>query len=146
MNEVITREKLLFEEDVHLTDVKEFGFSWQAFAAKSAAIPSQGLRFDIYFKGEVKGDRLKGTIEGVDYLTVRSDGRLFLTLKATITTDDGAAIAVSESGINDNGILRLNMDFHTHDSRYTWLNQKHVWGAGTVDFNTGTVIIKGYEQ
>jgi len=145
-NEVINNEHLIFEEDVRLTDVKEYGFSWQQFAANNTPIPAEGIKFDIHFEGEVTGDRVEGTIKGVDYLTVRADGRLFLDLRAAITTKDGAVISVTESGINDKGNLRLNMDFHTNDRRYTWLNQKHMWGVGTVNFATGAVKIKGYQN
>lgn len=144
--EFLQVDNLLFEEDVRLTEVKEYGFSWQDFASQTSPIPAEGLKFDIHFEGDVMGDRVAGKIKGVDYLTVRSDGRLFLSLHAAITTHDGARINVIESGINDQGKLRLNMDFHTNDSRYTWLNQKHVWGVGTVDFATGAVRIKGYQN
>ena len=145
-DEFITESSLLFEEDVRLTEVKEYGFSWQQFAQNNAPLPAEGVRFDIHFEGEVIGERVEGTIKGVDYLTVRADGRLFLDLHAAITTKDGARINVTESGINDRGNLRLSMDFHTNDERYTWLNRKHVWGIGTVDFATGDVKIKGYQN
>ncbi|ELR69487.1 hypothetical protein C900_05019 [Fulvivirga imtechensis AK7] len=137
---------LLFEEEVRLTNVKEYGFSWERFASGKEPIPAEGLRFDIHFEGDVSGDLVAGTIKGVDYLTVRADGRLFLQLYAAITTNDGAVISVTESGINDNGHLRLNMDFHANDDRYRWLNHKHVWGLGTVNFETGEVKIKGYHR
>lgn len=146
MNNVVHEEKLLFEEDVRLIDVKEYGFSFKSFAEKSQPIPPEGLQFDIHFDGVVTGDLLNGTIKGVDYLSIRSDGRLFLNLQASITTHDGALIKVTESGINDNGNLRLNMDFHTNDERYRWLNHKHVWGMGSVNFQTGQVKIKGYQH
>lgn len=142
----VAQDMLLFEEDVRLTEVKEYGFSWQDFAEQKVPIPAEGLRFDIYFEGDVTGDRIRGTIKGVDYLTVRADGRLFLNLQAAITTHDDVVIKVTESGINDQGKLRLSMDFHTNDQRYRWLNYQHVWGLGTVDFATGAVKIKGYQN
>ena len=80
--EVINSSTLLFEEDVHLTGVTEYGFSWQDFAQQKAPIPAEGLKFDIHFEGQVTGDVVEGTIKGVDYLTVRADGRLFLNLHA----------------------------------------------------------------
>ena len=145
-NEVLTESNLLFEEEVHLTQINSYGFSWEQFAVKGEPIPAEGARFDIHFEGNVTGDALQGTITGVDYLTVRADGRLILDLHATITTDDGAHIKVEESGINDNGSLRLTMNFHTCDSRYQWLNHKQVWGVGTVNFETGQVKIKGFQH
>lgn len=144
--EVMQDHELLFEEDVVLTGVKDYGVSWEQFAAGTAPIPPEGLKFDIHFEGAVTGDRVNGKINGVDYLTVRSDGRLFLDLHASIETADGATIKVKESGINAQGTLRLNMDFHTNDKRYKWLNHIHVWGAGSVDFATGKVKIQGYQH
>ncbi len=142
--EVIKSSTLLFQEDVYLTEVTEYGFSWQDFAQQKKTIPPEGLKFDIYFEGKITGDIVQGTIKGVDYLTVRADGRLFLNLHATITTKEGVQINVTESGINHQGKLRLSMDFHTNNSQYAWMNHKHVWGIGTVDFATGAVKIQGY--
>lgn len=144
--EIVNQVNLLFEEDVQLTAVKEFGYGWQDFAKGMKPIPDEGLQFEIHFEGKVYGEEISGSIKGIDYLTVRADKRLFLDLHATITTQDGAEIKVKESGINNNGQLLLNMDFHTNDERYRWLNQKHVWGLGTVDFQTGKVKIKGYQN
>jgi hypothetical protein len=144
--DVMKKSDLLFKEEVRLTEVKEYGYSWQKFAGGQESIPAEGLRFDIHFEGEVIGEDVNGRISGVDYLTVRADGRLFLDLYATIETRDGALISIKESGINANGDLRLDMDFHTSDERYRWINHKHVWGIGTVDFATGEVKINGYQN
>ena len=144
--QIMHEEELLFEEDVRLTEVKEYGFSWKQFVENKAPLPPEGLSFDIHFEGKVTGDKIEGTIKGVDYLTVRADHRLFLDLRATITTNDGARIKVTETGINEKGHLRLDMDFHTNDKRYKWLNHKHIWGDGTVNFETGQVKIKGFQH
>jgi len=145
-SEVLNRQDLLFEEELILAEVKEYGFGWQKFSSGKFPIPAEGLRFDIRFEGHMIGKRINGHIEGVDHLTVRADGRLFLDLYASIKTKDGASISVKESGINAEGALRLGMDFHTSDPRYKWLNHKHVWGVGAVDFQSGTVKIKGYQN
>ena len=134
---------LLFEEKVVLSDFEEYGFSMQDLV-NGERIPEEGARFDIYFEGELTGEKINGKISGVDYLEVRADGRFFLDLHARILTDDGAQIQVTETGINDNGALKLNMEFHTNDERYSWLNREQVLGLGTVDFNTGQAIVKGY--
>ncbi len=142
ITETITAVKILFEEEVGLTAIHEFGFSWNDFVS-GKPVPAEGARFDIAFEGHVTGDRLAGSISGVDYLEVRSDGKLLLNLQATLTTHDGERIKLVESGINDNGELRLNMHFHTASPHYRWLNKLQVWGVGNVDFNTGRVQIKG---
>lgn len=145
-NDVLNETSLLFEENVRLTAVKEFGFTFSDFIERKKPLPPEGLQFEIHFEGDVRGSLVNGIITGVDYLTVRADGRLFLNLHASIETSDGALIKVKESGSNENGVLRLNMDFHTNDPRFTWLNQKHVWGSGEVDFQTGKVNIQAYQH
>lgn len=134
---------LLFEEQVVLSDFVEYGFSMQDLI-NGEQIPEEGAHFDIYFEGDLIGEKINGKISGVDYLKVRADGRYFLDLHAKILTDDGAQIQVTETGINDNGTLKLNMVFHTNDQRYAWLNRAQVLGLGTVDFNTGQATVKGY--
>lgn len=134
---------LLFEEQVTLSDFVEYGFSMQDLV-NGERIPEEGAHFDIYFEGDLIGEKINGKISGVDYLEVRADGRFFLDLHARILTDDGAQIQITETGINDNGKLKLSMEFHTNDKRYSWLNRTQVLGLGTVDFNTGQAIVKGY--
>jgi hypothetical protein len=136
--------ELLFEEDVRLTDFVEFGFSMQELVEGTRPIPNEGARFDIHFEGAMVGERIKGTIKGVDYLEVRADGRFFLNLQAFIKTDDGATIKVVETGVNSEGELRLNMIFHTNAEQYKWLNCAQVLGIGTADFNLGIAKVKGY--
>jgi hypothetical protein len=145
-NDVLNETSLLFKEKIRLTEVKDYGFNFGDFVERKKALPPEGLKFDIYFEGDVTGSLINGTISGVDYLTVRADGRMFLNLHAKIETSDGALIKVIESGTNDNGVLRLNMDFHTNHSRYSWLNQKHVWASGEVNFHTGEVNIQAYQH
>jgi hypothetical protein len=141
---LLIEKELLFKENVRLTAVKEYGYSWSELAEGKSPIPPEGARFDISFEGDLIGDRINGTIKGIDYLEVRADGHFILNLQACITTDDGVDIKVTESGVNNQGNLRLNIAFHTSDKRYTWLNQSQVWGVGEVNFKTGEAKVKGY--
>jgi hypothetical protein len=141
----------LFSESVHHSGLTEYGISWQELNAGKVSIPAEGARFDIYFKGTLAGPKINGTIEGVDFLYVRADGRLMLNLQATITTDDGVKIALSEDGImfppsDETGIaeLKLNFNFLANGSKYAWLNQCHVWGIGTVNTRTGEICVDAY--
>lgn len=145
-DDVLNESSLLFKENVWMKEVREYGYAFVDFVESKKALPPEGLQFDIHFEGQVIGSRVNGTISGVDYLTVRADGRLFLNLHAKIETSDGAMIKVIESGTNDNGVLRLSMDFHTNDPRYSWLNRKHVWASGEVDFRTSKVSIQAYQH
>lgn len=135
--------QVLFTEDVALTGVQDYGYSWIDFTS-GKPVPTEGARFDIYFEGDVKGEQINGKITGVDYLEVRPDRHLILNLQARILTDDGVSIKVMETGINSQGNLRLNMTFQTADERYSWLNKAQVWGMGEVSFETGAVKITGY--
>lgn len=145
MENVTTKKelKLLFEEEVLLTDYVEYGFSLQDLV-NGQPIPATGARFDIHFEGDLSGDKVNGKIKGIDYLEVRADGRFCLNLFAQIITDDGARIQVVETGTNNQGALKLQMGFHTNDERYSWLNMEQVLGLGTVDLNTGQAFVKGY--
>ncbi|MBU3822068.1 DUF3237 domain-containing protein [Flavobacteriaceae bacterium XHP0103] len=144
MNDTImTEKKLLFEETINLTGLTEYGFPMCDLIA-GKPIPPEGARFDINFEGDVEGERINGKIKGIDYLEVRSDGRFFLTLHATITTSDGANIKVEEIGNNKNGELKLFMKFHSSDKKYAWLNNQDVIGNGFVDLKSGEAKVNGY--
>jgi hypothetical protein len=151
--ETPTAEKtnVLFEEHVRLTGVTEYGLSWNEMNEGKADLPQEGARFDISFKGELKGSRIKGTVKGVDYLTIRADGRFILRIYATVITHDGEYIALEEDGIliphvenAKHADLQFNMKFTTASPRYDWLNNLPVWGIGYIDRETGSVYIKGY--
>lgn len=135
---------VIFEETAQLTDILEYGIDWKELVAGNANLPPQGARFDISFEGDVTGERIKGKIRGVDYLTVRADGRFDMNIFATITTDDGATIAFHETGLltpRGDGLvdLRLDMTFTTAHEQYAWLNKQQAWGWGTADQTTGIV-------
>ena len=144
-------EAHLFDEAVHLTGLTEYGVSWEELTTGQALLPAQGARFDIAFEGTFEGPKLNGTISGVDYLTVRADGRFQLNLQAVLTTDDGEKIAVYEDGIlippqDDSMIaqIRLNLEFNASSPKYAWMNQIQGWGRGAVDWNTGQVEVQVY--
>lgn len=141
----------LFDEEVHLTGITEYGISWADLTSGQAALPPEGARFDIYFEGTFEGPKLKGTISGVDFLTVRADGRFQLDLHATLTTDDGVKIAVYEDGPlippkDERRIaeLRLNLEFYSSSPKYAWLNHVQGWARGTVNWNNGEIEVQVY--
>jgi hypothetical protein len=141
--------EVLFEEEVSLTGITEYGISWDDILSGKAKIPPQGARFDIAFEGRISGEKLNGFIKGVDYLEVRADGNFILNICASIITDDGEMISLKENGIlspGDNGSARinLNMRFYSTYPKYSWLNKKQVWGLGEVNMNRGEVKVKGF--
>jgi len=141
--------ELLFEEEVSLTGITEYGISWDDMISGKAKVPLQGARFDIAFEGKISGENLNGLIKGVDYLEVQADGNFILNIYASIITDDGEMISLKEDGIlspSDNGSakLNLNMRFSSAFPQYSWLNKKQVWGIGDVNMQRGEVTVKGF--
>ena len=114
------------------------------------APPPEGARFDVAFKGESKGPKLKGNVTGVDYLRIRADGRFELHIHAEITTDDGQRISLHADGValpqQDSPIvgLRENVTLFTSSKAYSWVNALQVWGTGTANLAEQVVRINGY--
>lgn len=139
---------LLFKETGNLTEIKEYGVSWDELTTGKVAPPTHGARFDIAFEGKLEGD-ISGTLTGVDYLEVRSDGRFMLNIYVEITTDDDERISLEEDGIvvpAGEGIadMQLNMKFSTNSQKYAWLNTMQVWGLGKVDMNSGKFTVEAF--
>ena len=93
--------------------------------------------------GTVTGERVTGTVDpgGADWVTQRSDGLMLIDVRLTLTTDDGAAIGMTYTGLArgrtpeltarfrqrevlayDDFYLRTTPRFETGDERYAWLN------------------------
>jgi hypothetical protein len=86
--------------------------------------------------GTFDGPRLRGRIEppGGDWLTRRPDGTGRIDVRATLRTDDGAAILMTYSGISrptsSGSSIRTALLFETGDARYAWLNTVQAVGVG----------------
>ena len=76
--------ELIYEVTVQFTKITEYGVSMEALASGQAAPPPEGARVDVHFEGASRGPRLKGTINGVDYINMRADGRVQLHIHAEI--------------------------------------------------------------
>ena len=151
MQEAISQITLdhIFDEEISLTAITEYGISWGDIAGGKAEIPLNGARFDISFEGKLTGGKINGVIKGTDFLEIRADGKFMLDIRAAIITDDGEIIAVKEDGVSAPGPdgtarLNLNMHFSTISSKYSWLNIKQGWLIGEVDMIKGKVKMKGY--
>lgn len=151
MNNYLTdNTKLLFEEQLHLTNIAEYGIKWSELIHGETAPGPEGARFDLGFEGIIEGPNIKGKITGTDYLEVRADGKFMLNIQAAIITDDGKRIAVREDGIlypGDNGKakIQLNLQFITHHPGYTWINNVQGWAICEVDMLRGEVNVKVYQ-
>lgn len=113
-------------------------------AARPLGVTAVGFR-GVYpvTGGTFEGPRLRGVVNpgGADWVTQRSDGMMLIDVRLTLTTDDGATIGMTYTGIAraktqelmerfrrreqlsyDEFYLRTTPRFETGDERYTWLN------------------------
>jgi hypothetical protein len=101
-------------------------------------------------EGPVVGQKLQGTVKGIDYLHIRPDGRGQLHIHGEITTEDGKKISLSADGVaffKDGppiGELRENVTLTTSEPDYAWVNPLQIWAPGTVDLAKMEVHITGY--
>lgn len=88
----------IFEYDLDITGVTDYGANMEALFTGQESIPLQGAQFDVALAGPVKG-RVTGAMRGIDYFRVRPDGRRELELRGSIETEDGSRIAFSAEGV-----------------------------------------------
>lgn len=142
--------ELLYEYTLNITGLTEYGISLAEMMSGKVAVPPEGARFDVYFEGLVTGEKLKGTVKGVDYLWVRPDGRMQLDIHAEITSEEGQKISLKGDGVcqprKDSSIsdLKENITLFSSYKEYTWINTLQVWVIGTVDLVTQVITVKGY--
>lgn len=93
--------------------------------------------------GTFAGERLRGIVNpgGVDWVTHRADGNMTIDVRLTLTTDDGAVIGMTYTGLAraqgqgdnagfrkreqlayDDTFLHTTPRFETGDERYAWIN------------------------
>lgn len=143
--------ELIYEYELDLTEMVDFGLSLPDILSGEATIPTQGARINAGFEGRSTG-RLSGSVHGVDYLYVRADGRIELNIHAIVTTDDGHRIALSADGVavprarEPVADLSENVTLTTVAPGYTWVCSRQIWATGTVNFATNKVNIAGYMQ
>jgi hypothetical protein len=73
------RGEKIYDMELDLAGVTDYGVSMDAILAGQEAIPLHGARFDLAVAGRYEG-RLAGRAHGIDYLRVRADGRIELDL------------------------------------------------------------------
>ena len=142
--------ELLYEYTLNITGLTEYGINLTELLSGKTAMPPEGARFDVYFEGPVTGEKLNGTVKGIDYLRIRPDGRMELDIHAEITTQDTQKISLKADGVclprKDSSIsdLRENISLFSSHKNYTWINTLQIWGIGTVDLATQIINVKGY--
>jgi Protein of unknown function (DUF3237) len=91
--------ELIYDQAVQLTQLTDYGVAFDTLLSGAASPPAAGARFDAHVEGTATGPKLNGTVKGVDYLTVRADGRVQLPYHAEIATEDGKKIALFAEGV-----------------------------------------------
>jgi hypothetical protein len=141
---------LIYQYTARITDVTDYGLALADVLAGAIAPPPEGLRSDARFEGPVSGPALRGTVTGIDYGTLRADGRAELHIHARISTQDGKNIALAADGVamtepgSPVARLRENVTLTTSEPSYAWLNPLQIWATGTADFATGEIHVTAY--
>jgi hypothetical protein len=145
------RGEKIYEYDLDVTGMTDYGVSLDAILSGKEKIPPQGARVDVAFEGRATG-RLTGQVRGIDYLRIRADGRIDLDIRIVIETADGSRIALSADGVGNPRTgepiadLFENVSLTTAAEDYAWVNTHQGWGFGTVNFATGKIHIEAYRQ
>jgi hypothetical protein len=145
------RGEKIYEMDLDLTGVTDFGVSMDAITTGKEAIPLHGARFNLAVNGHTKG-RLAGRAHGADYLRMRADGRMELDLQVTIETEDGSRIALSGDGQaaprsgEPTFDIFGNIHLSTADKKYSWVNERQIWSIGSANLATRKLHLEGFVQ
>jgi len=146
----ITVGELIYEVTANFTKVTEYGVSMEALVSGRSTPSPEGARIDVAYDGTASGPRIKGRINGVDYLHIRADGRFQLHVHAEITTEDNEKIAFFADGSatpeERTGLYqpRDKITLTTSSPAYSWVNSLQFWGIGTVDPATRQANVKVY--
>jgi hypothetical protein len=145
------RGEKIYEYDLDVTGLTDFGVSLDEILSGKAKIPPQGVRIDVALEGRATG-RLAGRVWGVDYIRMRADGRIDLDIRAVFETANGRRVALSADGVavpraaEPIADLCENIRLGTAAADYAWVNTRQVWGTGTVNFSTRKVHIDAFMQ
>ena len=145
------RGEKIYEYDLDVTGMTDYGVSLDAILSGKEKIPPQGVRIDVAFEGRAMG-RLVGRVRGIDYLRMRADGRIDLDIRAIVETTDGHRIALSADRVatpraaEPIADLFENVGLSTAAEGYAWVNTRQVWGVGTLDLAAGKIHIDAYMQ
>ena len=139
----------IFEYDLDITGVTDYGADMEALFTGRESVPLQGAQFDVTLAGHVKG-RVTGAMRGIDYLRVRPDGRRELELRGAIETDDGCRIAFLAVGVGSPregepmADLAVKIDLLTAAAAYSWVHAKSAWGSGYADLTANKIHVDVY--
>lgn len=140
--------ELLYEANMNITKVTEYGLSLGAFLSGQASPGPEGARIDVAFEGTIAGPKMKGRVSGIDYIRIRADGHAQLHVHAEITLGEGDKVALFADGLarpepGTNLLqIRENVTYTTSVASYGWVNKVQGWGQGMVDPAKGVIKLK----
>jgi hypothetical protein len=150
MSDSMQSHELAYKGDMQLTGETSFGVDFQSVLNGTKTIPPEGLRFDFPFNGTLSEGKIKGKLQGTDYLHVRGDGISHVHAHAVVTTEDGEHISYFEEGISipdpetATAEVKANATLHSNSEKYAWVNRNRFWVTAKVYFQTGQVTFTGY--
>lgn len=146
----IETAELIYEADIKLTGLVEYGIGLDSINSGEKPIPPAGARFDHTFQGILRGPKLRGLTDGIEYLFIRPDGTYQSHLHGKITTVDGVNISLWSERISLQPIkiqellVRTTITLFTLSNAYQWLNRLQVWAVGSLKKNLGEAKIRAY--
>ena len=151
MSQGSMRGEKIYEYDLDITGVTDYGLALDAVLSGKQQVPPQGARFDVTFEGNMTG-RMSGHVRGTDFLRMRADGRVDLDLRITFETADGCRLALTADGVAvpraGETIIDIveNASLTTAAENYAWVLSRQIWAVGTVNLATGKIHVEGYLQ
>jgi len=101
-------------------------------------------------QGILRGLKLKGLADGIEYIFIRPDGTNQLHLHGKITTVDGVNISLWSERVSLQPIkiqellVRSTISRFTLSKTYQWLYRLQVWAVGSLKKDLGEVKIRAY--
>lgn len=145
------RGEKIYEYEVDIVSMTDFGIELASLLDGSKPIPQQGARFDVGFAGHAKG-RISGSVRGTDFAYVRPDGCFELNILGVLETADGGRIALSAGGVGiyrkDTPVFDLseNVRLLTAAPALNWVNGRQIWATGTANLATGKINLEAFMQ
>ena len=146
------RATLVYEVNGAPTGMESFGIDPAKVFSGQVNIPEEGIRMDVPFAGKTSKGKLKGTIEGIDYITILPNRFTIIDVHGIITTKTGEKIAVKVDGIlvpnaddPSKGTYRETLKLTSNSDKYKYLNDKYFVGYGESDFTTQKLNLHIYQ-
>jgi len=150
MLDQIQKNTPLYSYELGLTSITGYGISLLDVLSNNRKIPVDGVRQDVHFSGTIKGDKINGIIEGIDYMYIYPDATIELNIFATITTIENKNIALQATGVALNtqtpGMFNVKQDIalQSNEEEFTWLNGKCITGEGQANLQDKKVLIQAF--